>query len=272
MKTIEELVNGLPMGRTVLITGGAGSLGKAFVRLLHKDYRVIVIDNSEWAIAELQKEFPDVECYLMDFADWKFDEVPCDYILHLAAYKHINLGEENPMAFIENNLTKTEKLFREAYKYNVDLLYMSTDKAVEPISTYGYTKALGESLAKDFDFAIARCGNILSSSGSVIPTWEDAIKKQSPIPITDERMTRWVIEDYDAANQIWDMFKSGKKLIIPKCKNIRILDLLAEVLKRHGYDAVSDLVSGTNAYPSGIYIIGLRNKEKLEEKLTWEDE
>jgi len=265
MKTIEQLVNEIPMGRTVLITGGAGSLGKAFVRPLHKDYRVVVIDSNEWAIAELQKEFPDVEVYLDDFVNWRFDEVPCDYLIHLAAFKHINLGEENPMAFIENNVLKTKKLFQEAYKYNVDLLFMSTDKAVEPISTYGYTKAIGENLAKDFDFAIARCGNILSSSGSVIPTWENAIKNELPIPITDDRMTRWVIEDFEAVNQIWDMFKAGKKLIIPKCTEVRLLDLLTMVLKKHGYDKASD-------YEPGIQVIGLRNKEKLSEKLTWEDE
>ena len=265
MKTIEQLVNEIPMGRTVLITGGAGSLGRAFVKLLHKDYRVVVIDSNEWAIAELQKEFPDVEVYLDDFVNWRFDEVPCDYLIHLAAYKHINLGEENPMAFIENNVLKTKKLFQEAYKYNVDTLFMSTDKAVEPISTYGYTKAIGENLAKDFDFAIARCGNILSSSGSVIPTWEDAINNKRPIPITDERMTRWVIEDFDAVNQIWDMFKSGKKLIIPQCTEVRLLDLLTMVLKKHGYDKASD-------YEPGIQVIGLRNKEKLSEKLFWEDE
>lgn len=269
MRPIEELVNE-SLKNTILITGGAGSLGRAFCRLLHSNYNVIVIDNSEWAVAELQKEMPDIEVYLMDFEDWRFDELPCDYILHLAAYKHINLGELSAKQFIKNNIDKTIKLFDEAFRYNVDLLFMSTDKAVEPISVYGYTKALGEELAKSYGFAVARCGNILSSNGSVIPTWEECIKNQKPIPITDERMTRWVIEDYDAVNQIWDMFKKGEKLIIPKCTEMRLLDLLREVLKRHGYDAVSDLITGSNAYPSGVEITGIREKEKLSEKLRWD--
>jgi FlaA1/EpsC-like NDP-sugar epimerase len=262
MKTIEQLVNET-LAKRVLITGGAGSLGRAFVKLLHASHELIVIDSNEWALAELQKEFPDVECYLIDFKDWKFDEIPVDYLLHLAAYKHINLGETNVASFIENNIVKTRKLFEEAFKYNVDTLFMSTDKAVEPVSTYGYTKAIGESMARDYDFAIARCGNILSSSGSVIPTWENAIKNKQPIPITDERMVRYFIEDYVAATQIWDMFKSGEKLIIPKCDEIRLLDLLAMVLKRHGYEKASD-------YEPGIQVTGVRGREKLKEKLDWD--
>ena len=261
MKTIEQLVNE-SLGRRIIITGGAGSLGKAFVKLLMNSNEVIVIDNNEWALAEL--DLP-VEKYLMDFSDWKFDEIPCDVILHLAAYKHINLGEDNVNTFVENNINKTQKLFEEAYKFDVDVLFMSTDKAVEPISVYGYTKAIGESLAKEYDFAIARCGNILSSSGSVIPTWEKAIEDKQPIPITDERMTRYFIEDFDAANQIWDMFKAGKKLIIPKCEKIRLLDLLKMVLNRHGYETPAD-------YEPGIHVTGIRGKEKLEERLVWEGE
>lgn len=263
MKTMEELVNEIPMTETVLITGGAGSLGKAFVRLLHKTHRVVVIDSNEWAVAELRKEYPDVEVHLMDFADWRFDQIPCEYVLHLAAYKHIDIGEESVMTFVDNNINKSALLFEEAFKYNVNLMFMSTDKAVEPTSVYGYTKAIIEQLAFNSMFAVARSGNFINSSGSVIPTWEKAINDEAPIPITDERMKRWVIEDYDAALQIWDMFKSGKQLIIPKCKEVRIMDLLTTVLKRHGYEKASD-------YKPGIEIIGRRPGEKLTEKLEWE--
>ena len=260
MKSIEEMVNEIK--KTVVITGGAGSLGKAFCRMLHKTHNVIVIDNSEWAVADLQKELPDVECYLMDFADWSFSEMPCDYLLHLAAFKHVNLGEVSHWAFLENNVVKTEILFREAANAGVDVLFVSTDKAVEPISFYGYTKAIGEDLAEGHGFAVARLGNIINSSGSVIPTWESCIENGLPIPVTDERMTRYVIEDFDAVNQIWDMFKSGKRLIIPQCSEHRILDILTQVLSKHG-KTISDVT---------IEKIGLRPGEKLKEELRWEDE
>lgn len=250
------------MRESVLLTG-AGSLGKAFIRLLHKDYDLTVIENNEWQVATLQKEYPKVKFMLEDFSEWKFDQDPVDYVIHTAAFKHLPLGEENPNSFIDNNIIKLRKLFAEAYKNNVDLLFVSTDKAVEPCSLYGYTKAIGESLAKYYDFSITRCGNILNSSGSVIPVWENQIENKLPVSITDERMVRYFIEDNDAASQMWDMFHNGKKLIIPQCKEIRLLDLLSEVLKRHGYDRAED-------YTYGVQITGIRPKEKLRETLTWE--
>lgn len=259
------MYKGEQMKQSVLITGGAGSLGKAFVRLLHKEHQITVIDQDEWSVAEMEKEFPDVEFKLRDFADFSFAEQPIDKLIHLAAYKHVNLGEENPLTFIDNNLIKTMKLFKEAYTFGVDTLFVSTDKAVEPVSTYGYTKALGESVARFYNFSIARLGNILNSSGSVIPVWEKAIDLNAPIPITDERMTRYFIEDYDAANIIWHEFIKGKKLITPDMPEIRLLDLLSEVLKRKGYEKPED-------YKGGVEIIGLRPGEKLTEKLRWDDE
>lgn len=243
----------------ILITGGGGSLGQAFARRLYKTNKVTLIDNNEWSLA--QCDLP-VEKLLMDFSEWKFGEHPTDVVIHCAAYKHVNLGEENCEAFIENNITKTLALFKEAYKYNVDILFISTDKAVEPISLYGTTKFIGEYLCKSFNGAVARLGNILSSSGSVIPLWEKQIAEKKPITITDERMVRYVIEDYEAVDQIWDQFKAGKKLIIPQCKEVRMLDMLTDVLERHGL-AISDVT---------VDIVGLRKGEKLREKLKWENE
>jgi UDP-N-acetylglucosamine 4,6-dehydratase/5-epimerase len=257
------MYKGEPM-KQILLTG-AGSLGEAFIRLLHTDNELTVIDNCEWTIARLQKQYPDVKFILDDFANWKFNQYPVDYIIHTAAYKHLPLGEENPSSFIDNNIIKLRTLFEEAYNHGVELLFVSTDKAVEPTSLYGFTKAIGESLAKHYEFSIARMGNILNSSGSVIPVWEKAIDLEQPIPITDERMTRYFIEDYEAANQLWHEFIQGKKLIIPKCQKMRLLDLLGEVLKRKGYSDPSE-------YEFGIIIIGMREGEKLDEKLMWEGE
>lgn len=245
----------------ILLTGGAGSLGKAFVRLL-KDHDLTVIDSNEWALAELQAEFPKVKCILDDFVNWRFAQEPAEVLIHLAAYKHVEIGEDNVPTFISNNIVKTEILFREAQTYNTDILFISTDKAVEPISLYGFTKAIGERLARYYGGSVARLGNILSSSGSVIPIWEKAIAEGRPIPITDERMVRYFIEDFDAANQIWHEFLKGEKLIIPKCEEIRLMDLLREVLTRHG-KTIADI---------GVEVIGLRPGEKIREKLTWEDE
>lgn len=246
----------------ILITGGAGSLGKSFVKLLEK-HDLIVIDNSEWAIAELKSNFPNVKCVLGDFEQWKYDQDPVDYLIHLAAYKHLPLGEENPKSFIDNNINKTLTLFEEAYKYNVETLFMSTDKAVEPCSLYGYTKAIGESIARHFNFSIARCGNLLNSSGSVIPVWEQQIKDKKPLTITDPEMTRYVIEADEAARQIWDWFYLGDKLIIPQMdRPVRLIDLAETVYKKHK----------VKPKDQKIQIIGKRPKEKKHERLRWPDE
>lgn len=251
------------MEKTVFITGGAGSLGRAFVRLLHKDYIVTVIDNSEWALAELRQEFPDVRCILGDFAE-SWPEY-YDYHIHLAAYKHVDLGESDPVAFIENNIIKTINYYQDITGSG-KLLYVSTDKAVEPVSLYGMTKAIAEKLTTHYGGSVARLGNILNSKGSVIPAWEAAILRKEPIKITDERMTRFVIEDNEAAGFIWSRFLAGDKLIVPtQMPEKRILDILSDVLKRHGYNKASD-------YPGGIEIIGMRPGERLREKLLWDFE
>src|SRR4030067_1804626 len=132
------------MKKRILITGGGGSLGLAFVGLLHKDNEIVVVENNEGAVAELQSKYPGVTCLMQDFADYHFDQEPVEYVIHCAAYKHVNLGENNPEAFIENNVIKTAQFLRRAYRFGCSILFISTDKAVEPISVYGFTNALGE--------------------------------------------------------------------------------------------------------------------------------
>jgi FlaA1/EpsC-like NDP-sugar epimerase len=255
------------MQQTVLITGGAGSLGRAFVRLLASkgDYHIIVVDSNEWAVAEMRSKHPHIEYSLLDFADYPLTGME-DYIIHAAAFKHVDLGEQLPRAFVTNNLTKTIKFYEKVEQSIAKLLYISTDKAVEPINVYGATKYIAEALTREINGSVARLGNILGSSGSVIPVWEAQIAAKEPITITDERMSRYVIDDADAVNQIWHEFLKGESLIIPKMEApVRIMDMLAEVLKRHGYNHVED-------YTPGVTTIGMRKGEKLAEKLTWDHE
>ena len=251
--------------KTVLITGGAGSLGKAFVKLLHKDYHVVVVDNSEWAISELQTEFPDLSTVLADFSTMPLAE-DYDFVIHCAAYKHVGLGEENVAEFIDNNLTKTVEFYKRLDKIRVgQLLYISTDKAVEPISAYGMTKALAERLTWQIGGQVARSGNFIGSSGSVIPVWEKQIREGKPVSITDERMVRYVIDLDEGAKQIWAKFLENERLIVPEMREVRIMDLLADVLKRHAY-------MNPQAYEPGVTVIGIGAGEKLREKLKWDDE
>lgn len=240
----------------------AGSLGKAFVRYLKDAHELIGYDNSEWAVAEFKQEFPDVDIRLGDFTNWNIKKDPVKGIIHTAAYKHVNLGEVNVDAFIDNNINKTRELFCEATMLGTSIVFISTDKAVEPISLYGYTKAIGEYITNQYGGTVVRCGNFISSSGSVIPTWEKAIAEGKPIPITHLDMKRFVIDVDDAAKQIWDGLLKGEKLIIPKCKEVGIMELLKEVLKKH--KLTEEDVS--------VDFIGIRDGEKLQEKLMWDKE
>ena len=252
------------MKKVVLITGIAGTLGKAFTRLLREDYIVAGIDSSEWAVAEFQQEFPDVTCVLGDYSNYKSINENIDYIIHCAAYKHVDLGEQNIGGLIKNNLVKMLDLATESVKGGSEFLFISTDKAVEPISAYGFTKALGEKITLQIGGSVARLGNIVGSTGSVIPVWEKCIREKQPIKITDENMTRYMIEDMEAVNQIWMQFLKGEKLIIPEMgEPVRLLDILANVLKKHGYERPED-------YEPGVTTIGIRQGEKLEEKLRWD--
>ena len=247
---------------TILITGIAGSLGRAFTKLLQDEHDLIGVDNHEQSIVEFQHDFPGIKVMLSEFDEWKFDQDPVDLVIHCAALKHLPLGEENVNTFLDTNVIKTRKLFAECYKNNADFIFISSDKAVEPCNLYGYTKAIGEYLAKRYEGYISRSGNLLNSNGSVIPFWEKSIKENKPIKITDLRMKRWVIETDEAAKQIWQGYLKKNKLIICKCEEITLSDLLDKVLKLHGFESVED-------YKPGIEVIGNRFGEKLEEKLKW---
>ena len=249
------------MKKTCLITGAGGSLGREFVKYLHESYQVIALDHNEWACATLQAEYSDINVLMKDFEKWKFDQEPCDIIIHCAAYKHITLCQDNPHDCIENNIVKTGKLFAEAFKNNVDILFISSDKAVEPCNTYGFSKAIGEDLCEYYYGAVARCGNFLGSSGSVIPIWEQCIAEGKPLPITDMSMKRYVIELPDAVKQIWSGYLKGDKLIIPEMEELTLEELKNKVLQKHNlpFD-----------YP--VKIIGARVGEKKSERLRWKEE
>lgn len=249
---------------TVLLVGGAGSLGRGFVEYLVKDPTtsvVNVVDSNEWACAELAHLYPDVTVRMCDLSDYLPHE---RYIVYLAAHKHVDLCEKNISACVDNNLTKLVDFYDKVPK-DSQVLYISTDKAVEPISVYGATKMIAERLTWQRGWQVARLGNLLASSGSVIPTWEYQIANSKPVTITDERMIRYFAEIKDVVPYLWERFVEKDGLIIPPMGEIRVMDLLNHVLKKHGYMM-------PEAYEAGVQITGLRSGEKLREKMRWDNE
>lgn len=246
----------------VFITGVGGTIGRAFVELLHKDYHVVGVDRNETNVAWLKRNYPDIEVSCGDFGDVTFIEDGVDILIHLAAMKHIDLCEANPNECVSNNVVKTYKLFRNAYENGVKILFMSTDKAVEPNSAYGFSKALGEAMAWEYGGAFVRSGNVVASSGSVLNIWDEAIEKGESIKITHRNMKRYFINVESLVNQAWAQYSAGVKTIIPKMdRNVFLLELAEEKLNKYGYTI--------DNYPGGIEYIGLRLGEKIEEKLEW---
>jgi len=232
----------------VLITGAGGTLGRALINYLKED--IIALEFDETKVAELKKQ--GVNAILGDFGEWEYRKIPCDLIIHCAAYKHVDIGEKDIIPFIENNIYKTHKLFAEAYRNNVDFIFISTDKAVEPISLYGYTKAIGEMLCKYYGGYCIRLANILDSSGSVTEIWRKAIEEGKPLKITDKRMKRFFMSEEDAVSFIWNSYKKGNKMAIPEVEERGLIDIAKSLAPNHPIEE-----------------IGIRKGEKLREKMRW---
>ncbi len=252
--------------KTVLITGAGGTWGQEFTKqLLAAGHKVIGIGRDEKTMAEYARKFPEATVKIGDFADIKFKNLHVDLLIHGAAYKHINLCEVNPVEAIENNVTKTVKLYEEAKRYGVKICFISTDKAVAPYSVYGMTKALGERLTWHYGGLVARAGNIAGSNGSVIHIWREAIIKGQPLKVTDMNMERYFIRVEDAVELSWQGFQEGKRLtLIDKGGKVKISDLILRVIKEAGYQSIEE-------YEPGIEIVGMRaDVERLSDDITWE--
>lgn len=243
----------------VFITGITGTLGVAFTDyLLNLGYNVSGIDHNEERLSAFKALRPNCDVRLGDFVDVDFSQSKPDVLLHLAAFKHIDLAEENPSACILNNVIKTHSLFQNAHRNKVAIVFMSTDKAVEPCSVYGYTKALVEKMTLELGGAFIRSGNIIASNGSVLNIWDSAITEGKPVKVTHKDMNRYFISPENLAKRAWTLYLNGEKKIIPEMDmNVNLLDLAKERIQSHGRDP--------ETYP--IEFTGLRRGEKLKEKL-----
>lgn len=244
----------------VFITGITGTLGVAFTdHLLACGHMVDGVDHNEERVAAFARSYPDIGVRLGDFGDEDFSVRRPDVVIHLAAFKHVDLCEATPSACISNNVIKTYDLFQNARRNGVDILFMSTDKAVEPCSVYGYSKAIMERVALELGGAIARSGNILLSNGSVLTIWEQAIRRGEPLVITHQDMRRYFITPEHLVERVWRSYQVGEKIIIPEMDmDVMLMDLADQTLRKFG--------KNIDTYP--VRFTGLRPGEKLVEKLA----
>ena len=244
----EELKN-----KKILVTGGAGSVGKALIKeMLKHDVNVIrVFDLSENEIYKLKNSFIGEERlrYLIgdvrDFDRLKLAMEGIDIVVHLAAMKHVYACEYNPFEAVKTNIKGLQNVIDCARNENVEkVIFSSTDKAAQPLSVMGMTKLLGEKLISSANyykgdkktlFASVRFGNVIGSNGSVIPRFKKQIEDGVPITITNKEMTRFVITMQEAVSLIFKAIElvKGGETFVWKMKTLKVVDLAEAMTNRY---------------------------------------
>ena len=270
MSSIEEAF----AGKSVLVTGGTGSFGKAFVGrlLLMKNIKeVIVFSRDELKQFEMQEIYKSekLKYFLGDVRDYnRLEQVTfgVDVIVHAAAMKQIPAAEYNPMEAIKTNILGAENVIRAAIYNNVSkVVALSTDKAANPANLYGATKLCSDKLfvagnllagKRETRFSVVRYGNVLGSRGSVIPFFQEKAKT-GEIPITDPRMTRfWLSLDQGVDFVINSLLRmTGGEIFVPKIPSFKVTDVAKVVAPNIKQET-----------------IGIRQGEKLHEVMITEDD
>ena len=266
--------------KTVLITGGTGSFGKAMaLRLLEKNLcaKVIIFSRDEWKQWHMQKSHPlfnhpKIRYFLGDVRDKErllraFHEV--HYVIHAAALKQVPAAEYNPSEFVKTNVQGAMNIIDAAIDTRVEkVIALSTDKAVNPVNLYGATKLCSDKLfiagnsyvgkSGTPSFSVVRYGNVLGSRGSLLPHWQELLEQGAKtLPITDTRMTRFWITLKQAVEFVCDSASRalGGEIFIPKAASVRIVYLAKAFAPRIPHS-----------------ICGIRPGEKIHEVLLSQDD
>ena len=270
-------------GKTILVTGGAGSIGSEIVRQLAGFHPklVVILDQAESALHELElyllQNFPKLN-FITELADISnmyrmelmFKKYDFDFIYHAAAYKHVPLIERNPHEAIYVNILGTVNIAILSITYDIDKFVMvSTDKAVNPTNVMGASKRAAEMYVQSLQnekgvytrFITTRFGNVLGSSGSVIPHFRKQISQGGPVTVTHKDIIRYFMTIPEACQlvlQAGTMGKGGEIYVFDMGKPVKILDLAERMIRLSGLEPYKDI---------DIKISGLRPGEKLYEEL-----
>lgn len=199
--------------KKILLTGGSGTIGSGFIDLYKNDYKIYCVGHGEKRLRELITKHNDLPFYLCAVENREsvfalFEKIAPDIVIHAAAIKHIDFADKQPIRASEVNVLGSLNVLAASRHFQVPItIAISTDKASDPHSVYGYTKLLMERCfveanQNDTRFAVCRFGNVVGSAGSVIPIWREQAAKGLPISITDERMNRFMFSVQDAVGLI----------------------------------------------------------------------
>ncbi len=262
--------------KNILITGGTGSFGKKFTQTLLKNYKpnkIIIYSRDEQKHFDMSKEYTDscMRYFVGDVRDFKRLKKAMrgvDFVIHAAAMKHVDIAEYNPMECINTNIRGAEFVIDAAIDSGVKkVIALSTDKAANPINLYGATKLASDKLFvaannmvgdSDIAFSVVRYGNVIGSRGSVVPFFKKLLDEgKSELPITDERMTRFLITLQDGVDFVIKNFArmQGGEIFVPKIPSMRMTDLALAM-------------NGDKPYE----VIGIRPGEKLHEAMITKED
>ena len=281
VKLDQEVLNGFLKYKTVLVTGGGGSIGSELCRQIAKfnPKKLIILDiyeNNAYEIQmELVRHYKDLDLVVeiesirdAERMDIIFGKYKPDVVFHAAAHKHVPLMENSSTSDIKNNVFGTLNVLRACDKHGVSrFVLISTDKAVNPTSVMGTTKRICEMLVQTYneksktEFVAVRFGNVLGSNGSVIPLFINQIKEGGPVTVTHEDIIRYFMTIPEACQlvlQAGAIAKGGEIFILDMGEPVKILDLAKNLIRLSGYEPYKDI---------DIKITGLRPGEKLYEEL-----
>lgn len=275
-------------GKSILVTGAAGSIGSEILRQIikFKPAKIILLDNSETPMFHIKKE--------LDLFSHKIKLIYCvasicdkkvvneifslhkiDIVFHAAAYKHVNMMEANPRAAIINNVYGTKLIIDFSFEYNVNkFVLISSDKAVNPTNIMGASKRISElylsskitNLKNKTKFITTRFGNVLASNGSVVPIFEAQIESGGPITVTHPDIERYFMTIIEATQLVLEagaMGKGGEVFVFDMGKPVKIVDLAKNMVTQKGLTLGKDI---------NIKYTGLRPGEKLYEELLVDSE
>ncbi|EHR48682.1 UDP-N-acetylglucosamine 4,6-dehydratase [Saccharomonospora marina XMU15] len=263
-------------GSSILLTGGTGSFGKAFIQHALQELdprRLVVLSRDELKQYEVRRHFADdprLRWFIGDVRDRRRLERAMhgvDYVVHAAALKQVDTGEYNPFEFVQTNVFGSQNVIEAAIDTGVrKVVALSTDKASSPINLYGATKLCADRMFISANhyaathptrFSVVRYGNVMASRGSVIPFFRSLAERGESLPITHKEMTRFWITLPQAVKFVVDSFEMmhGGELFVPRIPSMRIVDLAQAI-----------------APGSPMHEVGIRPGEKLHEEMIAVDD
>jgi FlaA1/EpsC-like NDP-sugar epimerase len=283
-------------GQTVLVTGAGGSIGAELCRQIARigPARLILVDSAETPLFEIERELVDERDFtpavpkLIDVKDAKamrrevFEKYRPTIVFHAAAYKHVPLMNTHPLASVRNNVVATRVVTELSAEFGVErFVLISTDKAVNPQTVMGQSKAICEWIVESLGhrrdietrFVAVRFGNVLNSSGSVIPTFRRQIERGGPVTVTHPEMTRYFMTIPEAVSlvvQAGAIGGRGQVFVLDMGEPVKIVELASNMIRLSGKEPrlPGDALLGPSDVP--IKYVGSRPGEKLHEEL-WGD-